>query len=211
MSANATRPSKVMLIRHGEKLGNPDDESGGPNLSIRGSARAAALPLLFLPANPAVGCQIDTGTYSLTQSYSREQFNDALPRFDTPDFVIATADSDKSHRRRQTVTPTAVALGKPFDYTSYTKSPADIARLAQDIRSGAKYAGKVVLICWHHGCIQTVAKQLGATQAPKWPGSQIFDRVWVIDFANGTSGAPAFADKPQKLLYGDSDHEPSAT
>ena len=46
-------PKQVLLIRHGEKLGSGDrDEDGGPNLSLRGSARAMALPSLFSPATP---------------------------------------------------------------------------------------------------------------------------------------------------------------
>ena len=46
MSSNF--PSLVIIIRHGEKAGDPsNDAKGGPDLSIRGSARAAALPSLF--------------------------------------------------------------------------------------------------------------------------------------------------------------------
>jgi hypothetical protein len=43
-------PVQVLMIRHGEKLGNSsDDIDGGPDPSLRGSARAAALPSLFAP------------------------------------------------------------------------------------------------------------------------------------------------------------------
>ena len=50
MSDAGQYPSLVMIIRHGEKPGNPaDDTNGGTHLSILGSARAAALPSLFTP------------------------------------------------------------------------------------------------------------------------------------------------------------------
>jgi broad specificity phosphatase PhoE len=42
--SNGTGPSQVLIIRHGEKLEDPSGgEDGGPDLSIRGSSRAAAL------------------------------------------------------------------------------------------------------------------------------------------------------------------------
>ncbi|MEJ0076741.1 MAG: hypothetical protein WDO17_15075 [Alphaproteobacteria bacterium] len=59
-------PSTVMIIRHGEKLGDPvSDDDGGKHLSLQGSARAAALPTLFLPswvaaAKPAAFACSDT-------------------------------------------------------------------------------------------------------------------------------------------------------
>lgn len=50
MSAN-TGPKQ----RHGEKVGDPKkDDDGGRHLSVQGSARAADLPSLFVPALPAV-------------------------------------------------------------------------------------------------------------------------------------------------------------
>jgi len=47
-------PSQVLIIRHGEKVGDPKkDDDGGRHLSIQGSARAAALPSLFASAQPS--------------------------------------------------------------------------------------------------------------------------------------------------------------
>src|SRR5262245_65361857 len=48
--SGAQLPAMVMMIRHGEKPGSAgDDKNGGKHLSLRGSARAAALPSLFTP------------------------------------------------------------------------------------------------------------------------------------------------------------------
>jgi hypothetical protein len=56
MSTN-NAPGQVFIIRHGEKLGDPKkDDDGGRHLSIKGSARAAALPGLFVAAQPQLSC-----------------------------------------------------------------------------------------------------------------------------------------------------------
>jgi len=174
---------------------NPaNDGSGGPDLSIQGSARAAALPALFAPASPELDCAIDGSDPSFTGTYSTQQLTGPEPRFDTPNFIIATADSTNSNRPRETATPTAMALGVPFDYTTYSDSTKSIAQLATDITNDTIYSGQVILICWHHGTIPTVARQLGVANPPPWDGSTVFDRVWVIDF---TQTPLAVDDQPQ--------------
>jgi hypothetical protein len=65
-----------------------------------------------------------------------------------------------------------------------------------------QYAGKVVLIAWHHGKIPELARALGAIDAPdKW-NAKVFDRVWELTYADG---AATFQDLPQEALPGDSD------
>ena len=201
MSSGQVKPSKVMLIRHGEKLGDPaTDDEGGPDLSVRGSARAAALPALFAPASPEIDCVIDGNHGSFDAKYGSEQITGPPPRFVTPDFMIATADSKHSNRPRETATPTAIALGVPFDPKTYSNSEKDIKKLVDDLTSKKEYDGKVILICWHHGTIATIAQKLGVASPPPWHGS-VFDRVWVIDFTQ----TPLTVDnQPQQLLYGDS-------
>ena len=200
--AQPVNPSKVFLIRHGEKLGDAGgDESGGPYLSLRGSARAAAIPTLFMPASPEFDCKIKAGSASFEATYGTQPLTGAAPRFDTPNFIFATADSNHSHRPRETARPTAMALGVPFDAKTYSNSKHDIKKLAEVLTSDATYDGKVILICWHHGTIPDLAQQLGVANPPPWDGSAVFDRVWVIDF---TQSPLQVADQPQMLLYGDS-------
>jgi hypothetical protein len=196
-------PSKVFLIRHGEKLGDKgSDETGGPNLSLRGSARAAAIPVLFVPAGPqSTDCKLKADQGSFKASYGQQPVTAPAPRFDKPDFIVATADSSSSKRPRETATPVAMVLGVPFDDTSYSDSKDDIKALGAAITGDAKYSGKVILICWHHGKIPDVAKALGVANPPPWDGPTVFDRVWVIDYANTPLSV---SDQPQILLYGDS-------
>jgi phosphohistidine phosphatase SixA len=202
MAAQSTTPGKVFLIRHGEKLGDAgSDKDGGPNLSLQGSARAAAIPTLFAPASSEFDCTIKADTSSFKASYGTQALTGAAPRFDTPDFIFATADSSHSSRPRETATPVAMALGVPFDDTTYSDKSHDVKKLATDLTGDAKYSGKVILICWHHGTIPDLAQALGVANPPPWDGSTVFDRAWVIDFA---STPLTVSDQPQMLLYGDS-------
>ena len=122
--------------------------------------------------------------------------------FGAPDFLFATQASKHSNRPVETITPLAKALGLPID-DKYADD--DYAKVAEDVLTHSKYAGKRVLICWHHGKIPKLAEALGGV-APvtHWPDS-VFDRVWRIDYPAGgaTTGLPV-QNIPQQLLYGDS-------
>jgi hypothetical protein len=189
-----------MIIRHGEKLGDSSsDKDGGPNLSMRGSARAAALPQLFAPAEPPYGCALTIGTgQDFTESYVSVPIQGTAPRFSTPAFLFATQASNSSNRPVETITPLSAALKLAYDDKHADK---DYAKVASDILTNSKYAGQIVLVCWHHGNIPNLATALGVANPPAWKGP-VFDRVWVITYSGGTA---SLADNAQMLLYGDSD------
>jgi hypothetical protein len=199
MSASAsTKPSQVLIIRHGEKLGDSSNEKdGGPNLSIRGSSRAAAIPSLFAPANPQLAYDLVVNGQSFTGSYPPVALQGNAPRFSPPQFLFATQASKGSNRPVETVTPLSAALNLAYDDKHADK---DYGHVATDILNNSKYEGKIVLICWHHGNIQNMAIKLGIAQPPPWPGS-VFDRIWVITYPNDQA---ALQDLPQMLLFGDS-------
>ena len=199
MSAN-TGPSQVLIIRHGEKVGDPKkDNDGGRHLSVRGSARAAAVPSLFLAALPQLSCALHHHAVDFVGSYRQIPSKGATSRFPTPNFIFATARSKHSKRPIETVTPLAAALNLPINDRFADKDP-DIKQMAGAILHDLAFAGKVVLICWHHGKIPDIAKALGISQPPKWDG-KAFDRVWQITFPRGKA---ALVDLPQQLLFGDS-------
>jgi hypothetical protein len=119
-------------------------------------------------------------------------------RLDTPEFLFASRQSAHSNRPLETITPLARALRLQIDNT-FTNE--DYAGLARHVLGKPVYAGKTVLICWHHGNIPALARALGIKDASApWPEMQ-FDRVWRITFADGV---PALTDLPQRLLPGDS-------
>lgn len=196
--SGSSGPSQVLIIRHGEKLGSADhDSDGGPNLSIRGSARAAALPSLFVPETPQKDCALLAAAGSVTGTYGQVSIEGNAPRFVKPAFVFATKASHHSNRPVETVSPLIAAFSLPLDDSH---SDDDYGKVADDILTHSKYAGAIVLGCWHHGNIQPLAEALHVSNPPPWPGT-VFDRVWQLVYSGGR---PSLANLPQQLLYGDS-------
>ena len=193
-------PIQVLIIRHGEKVGDPKkDDDGGRHLSIRGSARAAAVPSLFAPGLPQLSCKLDHKSEEFVGLYRPIPTKGKAPRFATPNFIFATQNSKHSNRPIETVTPLSIALNLPID-DNFTDTDAEIAEMTNAILNDFAFAGKIVLICWHHGNIPAVAKALGIAKPPKWDG-KVFDRVWQITFPKGKA---SLTNLPQILLYGDS-------
>lgn len=168
-----TAPGQVLIIRHGEKPGDPSIESAAdsPDLSTQGCERAASLAI-YVPAT-----------------------------FGKPDFLFATQASKNSNRPVETITPLAQVLGLTIDDKH---ADDDYRAVATDVLTHPKYAGKLVLICWHHGKIPELATALGGVPPTTHWKSDVFDRVWKIDYpdAGATTGLPV-ADIPQMLMYGD--------
>ncbi|HWO00461.1 MAG TPA: hypothetical protein VNS63_14450 [Blastocatellia bacterium] len=221
MAISSKYPSLVMIIRHGEKPGDPgNDKEGGPNLSSLGSARAAALPSIFTPDPSAthvhkmhqLDCKLTVGAESQFKgAYGSSGIKAGLSRFQTPNFLFATAPDKGSNRPVETITPLAQALqfsNNPSitinDY-NLTNDTAGITFLTSEIlKNPDTYAGQVILICWHHGTILQLTTTFGVPsgQLPftKWPGT-VFDLIFSITW--DSSGQANLAVDYQQLLYGD--------
>lgn len=146
--------------------------NGRLDLSETGFKRAALLPKLFVPAG-------------------------VRPDLPMPQFLFATHQSKHSNRPVETITPLSEALHLPISHDIMDEDYAELAKLLL----GGQYAGKVVLVSWHHGKIPELAKSLGAEPPyAKWPDEQ-FDRVWRIDYVDGKA---TIRDLPQALMPGDS-------
>ncbi len=123
----------------------------------------------------------------------------ALPaHFPHPDFLIATKRSAHSDRPMETITPLARALHEEIEHSV---KDDDVAELARSILTDPRYAGKTVLIAWHHGKIPELAHALGAKDAPDAWDEKAFDRVWKIRYEKGVA---KWQDLPQRALPGDS-------
>jgi hypothetical protein len=191
-------PDRVLIIRHGEKLGDPKkDDDGGRHLSIQGSARAAYLPSLFVAAQPQLSCALHLKADEFHGRYRPIPIKDKAPRFSTPNYIFATQRSKNSNRPVETVTPLGTAINLPIN-DGFADKDKDISKMVNAILND--YPGKIILICWHHGKIPDLAKALGIGKPPKWDG-KVFDRVWQITFPKGKA---SLEDSPQMLLYGDS-------
>lgn len=189
-----TFPAQVFLIRHGEKLGDPYNDDDIPDLSIKGSARAAAIPSLFVPDS---SCALSAHSKDFHGSYAAQDTQSAPPRFNRPDFLFATQASKHSNRPLETITPLSLALQLSINDKH---DDDDYASVAKDILEHSKYAGQIVLVCWHHGKLPDLAGELGVENPPDWEG-QVFDLIWRISYPNGKA---ELEQNCQMLLFGDS-------
>jgi len=86
------------------------------------------------------------------------------------DFLFAASDSHASHRPRLTLTPLADRIGLKVE-TPYADKNYDA--FADLLLGPGDYAGKNIVICWHHGEILQLAKRLlrGTKLPPEadWP------------------------------------------
>ena len=144
-----------------------------PDLAPQGFLRAALIPNLFLPS-------ADDSRVPLTK----------------PDALFATARSKNSNRPFETIMPLSSALNEPISNEILDEDYANLAKLLL----GGQFAGKVVLVSWHHGKLPELTTALGANPPYKWPDTQ-FDRIWRIDYKNGKA---TLTDLPMSLLPGDS-------
>jgi hypothetical protein len=224
MTTNSQFPLGVIIIRHGEKPGDPNnDKDGGPNLSILGTARAAALPSLFTPdptqspaTLPQLTCDLAVGAEGeFSGVYGNSNIKAGESRYPTPVFLFATAPSNSSSRPVETITPTAQALqsfnndpGLTINQQFGNDSSGIQALTSEILQNPNNYGGKTVLICWHHGSIPQLTEAFGvpSSQLPwsKWPGT-VFDLVFYITWPSGQAQLGVFV---QELLYGDSSTAP---
>jgi len=146
----------------------------GQGLSPEGKARAAALPKLFMKS-------------------------DTRPEpFPTPDFIFAAENSKESHRPVDTVTPLADKLRLPVHSDIKNEH---FEKLVQELFQKPKYAGKTVLICWHHGKMPDLAKALKGVDIPKRINEDTFNLIWQIDYSK--DGKAKTSTGSQKLMPGD--------
>jgi hypothetical protein len=170
--APKTYPAHILILRHAEK---PPASENSADLNAEGKARSEALPKLFARSD------------------------DRPEPFPAPDFIFATKETNKSRRPAETVAPLAKSLGLKVN-SDYNDD--DFDKLVHELFHNPKFAGKTVLICWHHKMIPEVAATLKAVGVPDSWDSEVFDRVWQIDFDN--DGKTTFADHPQQLMPKDS-------
>jgi hypothetical protein len=165
-------PKVIYVMRHAEK---PEGDTKDPNLAPQGFKRAQALPALFV-AMPG---------------------RTTLPPLLRPDFIFASAPSKHSNRPMETIAPLAQLLHEKVngDFEEIEAGP-----LAKRVLGGA-YAGKVVLIAWHHGEIPHVVQALGVKDAPKHWNPDVYDEIWKIVYVNGEAQMTVVHEH---LLPGDS-------
>jgi hypothetical protein len=188
-TVSAPPPTKIMIIRHGEK----QPESGPPHsitldgvrdpasLTVRGWQRAGALVRFFAPVN---------GVFM-------------NPHLAQPTYLYGMAPVKEGHsvRPQETITPLRDALlGENVPWNFGIESGHE-KELVEDVMCQAG----VVLICWEHQQIVDIASYIpveGQAVPAKWPGER-FDLVWVFDL-DPITGHYTFTVTTQQLLPCDS-------
>jgi broad specificity phosphatase PhoE len=181
-------------------------------LALMLAAGARAVPAADAPSGPRIIMIIrhaekpDDSEGGKDPDLSKKGFEraDALAKvipahFPMPDFLFATHKSKNSNRPLETITPLGAALHEGIDSTFKVD---EVDQISHEILTDPKYAGKTILIAWHHEEIPQLARALGIKNVPdKWDAA-VFDRVWVITYNNGVA---SWQDLPQKALAGDSE------
>ncbi len=101
------------------------------------------------------------------------------------DYLIAAADTQKSHRPRLTLEPLSSVLRLPIEDQFPDK---EVGALVAALQSHP--GGKHILICWHHKEIPPLLQALGADPATllpkgKWPDTEY---GWVIQLPYDPEG-----------------------
>ncbi len=101
-----------------------------------------------------------------------------------PDFIFAAAISRHSARPYQTVKPLSKHTGVSIDAKI---ADNDYGVLAQKLLTKKRYAGKTVVVCWHHGNIPPLMRALG-TPDGEYPNPwdhTVFNLILRLEFPGG--------------------------
>jgi hypothetical protein len=107
--------------------------------------------------------------------------------FGVPQFLIATSISKHSMRPIETIEPLSAKIGVPVDSTY---ADQDYGALAGQLLSEPRYAeaGTVIVICWHHGNIPSMAHALGAKPGsyPDPWDANVFNQILILKYSGGS-------------------------
>jgi broad specificity phosphatase PhoE len=122
------------------------------------------------------------------EGYARAaKLADYIPAtFGIPQFLFATAISKHSIRPIETIEPLAAKIGVSIDSTY---ADQDYGALAYQLLSEPRYAdaGSLIVVCWHHGNIPSMARALKAPPGsyPDPWDAHVFNRILVMAYAGG--------------------------
>ncbi len=127
---------------------------------------------------------LDPDLSAAGQARARQLVRYIPESFGTPDFLFATALSNHSRRPVETLEPLSQAIGITIDAGF---ADQDYGALAHEILHTPHYDGKLIVICWHHGNIPSLARALKA-KSGEYPDPwdpAVFDLILRFDFVEG--------------------------
>jgi hypothetical protein len=101
--------------------------------------------------------------------------------FEKPDFIFAAADSDESHRPRETVEPLHQKTGVHIHDKIANKSYEE---LAKKLLTDVGFSNQHGVVCWHHGEIPNLTHALGA-EAGEYPAKwkdEVFNLILKLKY-----------------------------
>ena len=103
--------------------------------------------------------------------------------FGIPQFLIATSISKNSVRPIETLEPLSTKIGVSVDATY---ADQDYSALANQLLSEPRYAdaGALIVVCWHHGNIPSMAQALRAklgSYPDPWD-AHVFNQMLVLSY-----------------------------
>jgi phosphohistidine phosphatase SixA len=109
--------------------------------------------------------------------------------------LFAAAISKHSTRPYETLKPVSKKLGIPIDATY---ADQDYAALATQLLLHQRYAGKRIIIAWHHGHLPSFADALGAAkgQYPDPWDPLVFDLILKFEWPAANRPAVTLVTKP---------------
>ena len=125
------------------------------------------------------------------------------------DAFFAAKDSKQSHRPRLTIDPLRKSLLKSLNTDFKNENFAD---LVVELK-GADFAGKTVLVCWHHGEIPDMLRAFGANPKVLLPHGQWPDDVfgWLVELHLDRSGSlQSIKIINEKLMADDTTNPPES-
>lgn len=192
----AAPPTRIMIIRHGEKPPKHPDQTSpidvqedgqpgnGKSLIIPGWQRAGALNAFFAP-------------------YGSPPAN---PKISKPDYIYAASPRAESQRPSETVTPLAAWLGYQQGSERFNITYSIGSQEAQMV-AGVLALNGTVLICWEHHNIMpnimgAIDNQIPITNYASIPQAfpDVFYLVWVLDLKGGKY---TWSSVNQNLMAGD--------
>ena len=177
-------PTKIMIIRHGEK---PEPGAPDEGVGLEGGSDPASLTVEgWKRAKKLVGFFVDADA----------------PGIATPTMIFACKPTADSRRPQETVSLLANALWSDAQRPQHFNTAIDRGDFA-GLAAAVNASEGVCLICWEHQRIPDIAAEFPhVPPSPgKWPGHR-FDVVWVLD-SHGDSSA--FSQTPENLLHDDED------
>lgn len=178
-----TRTTETRTVFTGTESARTDATKTDTRTDARTDIRSVAAPERILLMRHAEKPE-DDDTPDLAVTGFKRAENLAkyiLTQYGRPDYIFASANSKKSSRPYETALPLSRETGVPIDLSFKDK---DYERLAELLRRDTRFAGKLIVVVWHHGNIPDFAEALHARDGdyPEDWNSKVYNQFLQFEY-----------------------------